>query len=77
MRQHDSVHRRFFHRCLSGRVDLGLNPCLHNIEGACNHTGKATSGSASEKLQRQSDISTLLPLSGPYLALLVECKLQR
>lgn len=57
-------------------VDLGLKPCLYDVERTSNDTCKTTSRSASEELERDSNVTALLVLAGPRGELLPEHELK-
>lgn len=61
---------------LGWSIDLGLKPCLDDIEGASDDTGKATSRSASEELERDANVTALLVLAGPCGELFPEHELE-
>lgn len=57
-------------------VDLGLQPCLDDIERASDDTGKAASRGAGEELEGDANVTALLVLAGPCGELLPEHELQ-
>jgi hypothetical protein len=60
----------------SARVDLRLEPGLDHVQGTCHDTGQTSCAGAREKLELPADIPGILPLPGPFLALLVKHKLE-
>ena len=71
------MRRHMLHNRPCRRIDLSLDPCLHNIKRARYDTRQSSCRRACKKLERQSYLSTSLPLPRPYLSLLIESKLQR
>lgn len=62
---------------LGGWVDLCLESCFDDVEGAGDDSGEAASAGTGEHFERHADVAALLVLAGPCGELLPEHELER